>query len=105
MAGTPKPAASCGVVTPQPHPVSQAATRGGRHLQNGRTHLDYGTYDPDLDLVYWGTGNGGPARIPQDNLYVASVPAIRPKTGEIAWYYQFTPNSMLDHDGVNENAV
>ena len=67
-----------------------------------------GTYDPELDLVYWGTGNGGPWYAEYrkgDNLYVASVLALKPKTGEIAWHYQFTPNSMLDHDGVNENII
>ena len=64
-----------------------------------------GSYDPDLDLVYWGTGNAGPwtgARRPGDNLYTASVLAIRPKTGEIAWHYQFTPNDVYDYDAVWE---
>lgn len=60
-----------------------------------------GAYDPDLDLVYWGTGNGGPwnpnAR-PGDNLYIASVVAIRPKTGELVWHYQFSPNDPYDYD-------
>lgn len=60
-----------------------------------------GAYDPDLDLVYWGTGNGGPwnpnAR-KGDNLYIASVVAIRPKTGELVWHYQFSPNDPYDYD-------
>jgi alcohol dehydrogenase (cytochrome c) len=60
-----------------------------------------GTYDPDLDLVYWGTGNGGPWN-PQvrlgDNLYVCSVVAIRPRTGELVWHYQFSPNDPYDYD-------
>ena len=64
-----------------------------------------GSYDPDLDLVYWGTGNAGPwnpvAR-KGDNLYAASVVAVRPKTGEIAWHYQFTPNDVFDWDAVME---
>jgi alcohol dehydrogenase (cytochrome c) len=62
-----------------------------------------GAYDPELDLVYWGTGNGGPwnAELRKgDNLYVASVLAIRPKTGEIVWHYQFSPNDLYDYDAV-----
>jgi alcohol dehydrogenase (cytochrome c) len=65
-----------------------------------------GSYDPDLDLVYWGTGNGGPwnpqMRGNMDGLYLCSVLAIRPKTGEIAWHFQFTPNDPYDYDSVNE---
>ncbi len=64
-----------------------------------------GTYDPELDLVYWGVGNGGPWNAEArkgDNLYTNSVLAIRPKTGEIAWHYQFSPNDLYDYDGVNE---
>lgn len=64
-----------------------------------------GSYDPKLDLVYWGTGNGGPwnAEVRKgDNLYICSVLALRPKTGEIVWHYQFSPNDPFDYDGVNE---
>jgi alcohol dehydrogenase (cytochrome c) len=64
-----------------------------------------GTYDPELDLVYWGVGNAGPWNAETrkgDNLYTNSVLAIRPKTGEIAWHYQFSPNDLYDYDGVNE---
>jgi alcohol dehydrogenase (cytochrome c) len=60
-----------------------------------------GSYDPELDLTYWGTGNPAPwasQSRPGDNLYTSSVLAIRPKTGEIAWYYQFTPNDPYDYD-------
>jgi alcohol dehydrogenase (cytochrome c) len=60
-----------------------------------------GSYDPELDLVYWGTGNAGawnPAKRRGDNLYVASILAIKPKTGEIAWHYQVAPNDIWDWD-------
>ena len=60
-----------------------------------------GSYDPDLDLMYWGIGNPAPwasQRRPGDNLYTSSVLALRPKTGEIAWYYQFTPSDAYDYD-------
>ena len=64
-----------------------------------------GSYDPELDLVYWGTGNGGPwnaATRGGDSLYICSVLAIRPSTGEIVWHYQFSPGDPFDYDGVNE---
>ncbi len=64
-----------------------------------------GSYDPDLDLVYWGTGNAGPWNPNYrggDSLYTASVIAVRPKTGELVWHYQFTPNDMFDFDAVSE---
>lgn len=70
-----------------------------------------GSYDPELDLVYWGVGNGGPwnaaARGGEkyDNKYIASVVAIRPKTGEVVWDYQYTPNDAYDYDGTNENVL
>ncbi len=65
-----------------------------------------GSYDPELDLVYWGTGNAEPydphKREGLDSLYTSSMLAIRPKTGEIACYYQFTPNDIYDVDGTDE---
>jgi alcohol dehydrogenase (cytochrome c) len=64
-----------------------------------------GTYDPELDLVYWGTGNGGPwnaATRGGDSLYINSMLAIRPSTGEMVWHYQFSPGDPYDYDGVNE---
>jgi len=60
-----------------------------------------GSYDPELDLMYWGTGNPAPwasQSRPGDNLYTSSVLAMRPKTGEIVWHYQFTPNDAYDYD-------
>ena len=60
-----------------------------------------GSYDPELDLMYWGTGNAAPWSAFQrkgDNLYAASVLAMRPKTGEIVWHFQFTPNDPYDFD-------
>ena len=68
-----------------------------------------GSYDPELDLVYWGTGNAEPynpnPREGLDSLYTSSVLAIRPKTGEIACYYQYTPNDIYDVDGTDENVL
>ncbi len=64
-----------------------------------------GSYDPELNLVYWGTGNGAPWNVAMrgtDTLYTGSVLAIRPATGEIVWHYQFSPGDPYDYDGVNE---
>ena len=72
---------------------------GGATWQNG-------SYDPELDLVYWGTGNAEPYnpvyRDGADSLYTASVIAVRPKTGELVWYYQYIPNESYDFDGTAE---
>ena len=68
-----------------------------------------GAYDPQLDLVYWGTGNAEPydpkPRGALDSLYTSSVLAIRPKTGEIACFYQYTPNDVYDVDGTDEHVL
>jgi len=68
-----------------------------------------GSYDPELDLVYWGVGNAEPydprPREALDSLYTSSVLAIRPKTGEIACYFQYTPNDVYDVDGNDEQVL
>ena len=65
-----------------------------------------GSYDPELNLVYWGVGNPGPSYDheyrPGDNLYTDSMIALDPATGEIKFHYQYTPNDNYDFDGVNE---
>ncbi len=72
-----------------------------------------GSYDPKLNLVYYGTSNPSPwsAAVRGNdssevgkftNLYTASVIAMNPDTGNIAWHYQFTPHDAWDYDGVNE---
>ncbi|HKA44085.1 MAG TPA: PQQ-binding-like beta-propeller repeat protein, partial [Burkholderiales bacterium] len=75
----------------------------------GGSTWQMGSYDPQLDLVYWGVGNAGPYdskyRGEGDALYTNSVLAIRPKTGAMVWYYQYTPNDVYDVDGTNENVI
>ena len=64
-----------------------------------------GSYDPKTKLAYFGTGNPGPwnSHVRKgDNLYSTSTVAIDPKTGQIVWHYQNTPNDGWDYDGVNE---
>jgi alcohol dehydrogenase (cytochrome c) len=61
-----------------------------------------GSYDPALNLMYWGIGNPGPdwngdKRL-GDNLYTESVVALDPDTGQLKWHYQFTPHDEFDYD-------
>ena len=61
-----------------------------------------GTYDPDLNVLYWGTGNPNPDYYGDqrkgDNLYTNSLLAIDPTTGTLKWHYQFTPHDVHDWD-------
>ncbi len=61
-----------------------------------------GSYDAELDLLYWSTGNPCPDlngdRRPGDNLYTNSVLALKPTTGELDWFFQFTPHDTHDWD-------
>jgi alcohol dehydrogenase (cytochrome c) len=63
-----------------------------------------GSYDPELNLTYWGIGNPGPDwnpdQRPGDNLYSDSVVALDADTGELEWHFQFTPNDAYDYDSV-----
>jgi alcohol dehydrogenase (cytochrome c) len=63
-----------------------------------------GSYDPDLNLTYWGVGNPGPDwnpdQRPGDNLYSESVVALDVDTGALRWHFQFTPNDGYDYDSV-----
>jgi quinohemoprotein ethanol dehydrogenase len=77
----------------------------GKYWVNGGggTPWDTMTFDPDLNLVYIGTGNGAPwnrdKRSPGggDNLYLASIVALNPDTGEYVWHYQETPGDNWDY--------
>jgi alcohol dehydrogenase (cytochrome c) len=73
-------------------------------LGGGSTWIT-GSYDPDTKTVFWGIGNPGPfnaAGRKGDNLYTCSVLALDPKTGDIKWHYQFSPNNPFDYDSVAE---
>jgi len=64
-----------------------------------------GSYDPDLNLVYWGIGNPGPDWNPDsrpgDNLYTCSVVALDGDTGKLKWHFQFTPHDSHDWDSTH----
>ncbi|HET7544717.1 MAG TPA: methanol/ethanol family PQQ-dependent dehydrogenase [Polyangiaceae bacterium] len=66
------------------------------------------SYDPALDLIYYGTANPGPWNAegrPGDNKWTAGIFARRPSDGHAAWFYQWNPHDVFDHDGVNENVL
>ena len=89
---------------PAPGEVGSASWPGDSYLHGGGTTWMPGTYDRELNTLYWGTGNAAPdydgdAR-PGDDLYTASLLAIDPDTGKLKWYFQFTPHDLYDYDGV-----
>lgn len=90
-------------------PGSETWPEGQASLRGGGSAWITGTYDPELDLLFWGTGNPSPVfdegPRPGDNLYTNSVLAINPDDGDLRWYYQFTPHDVWDYDGNNENIL
>jgi len=74
----------------------------------GGTTWGWYTYDPQLNLVYYGTGNPGtwnPAQRQGDNKWSTSLMARNPDTGVAAWAYQMTPHDAWDYDGINESVL
>jgi alcohol dehydrogenase (cytochrome c) len=71
-------------------------------MHGGAPIWETGSYDPESNLTFWGTGNAGPdwdgdARL-GDNLYSSSVIALDADTGKLKWYYQFSPHNEFDWD-------
>src|SRR5499433_2587838 len=79
-------------------PNQEAMDHGG-----GMTWMP-GTYDPELNLLYWGTGNANPVFAGQArqgaNLWTASIVALNPDTGKLVWYFQASPHDTHDWDNV-----
>ena len=74
----------------------------------GGTTWGWYSYDPELDLVYYGTGNPGtwnPSQRPGDNKWSMTIMARDPDDGMAKWFYQMTPHDEWDYDGVNENIL
>jgi PQQ-dependent dehydrogenase (methanol/ethanol family) len=66
------------------------------------------SYDPELDLIYYGTANPGPWNPdvrPGDNKWTAGIFARDPDTGEAVWAYQWSPHDLYDYDGINEQVL
>lgn len=85
-----------------PDPITYCDPEAWKH-GGGAVWLT-GSYDPELNLTYWGVGNPGPDwnpdQRPGDNLYTSSVVALDVDTGELRWHFQFTPGDPYDFDAV-----
>src|SRR6266850_1133271 len=86
-------------------PGSETWPAGGDHYKRGGASIWItGTYDPETNLTFWGTGNGGPwfgDQRPGDNLFTSSVVAFNPGTGQIKGHFQYHPNDSWDWDEVS----
>jgi lanthanide-dependent methanol dehydrogenase len=79
--------------------------QGDEWQHGGGTTWGWYSYDPTLNLFYYGSGNPGtwnPDQRPGDNKWSMSIWARNPETGEVKWVYQMTPHDAWDYDGVNE---
>ena len=90
---------------PAPGEPGSETWAGNSLTHGGGSTWVTGSYDPELDLVFWGIGNPAPwnpLNRRGDNLHTNSIVAFAPKTGKPVWFYQMTPNDPFDYDGVNE---
>ncbi|MGQ4808713.1 Methanol dehydrogenase [cytochrome c] subunit 1 [Candidatus Entotheonellaceae bacterium PAL068K] len=87
---------------------SMETWKGDEWQRGGGTTWGWYSYDPKLDLLYYGTGNPGtwnPDQRPGDNKWAMTIFARDPDTGKAKWAYQKTPHDAWDYDGVNENVL
>jgi len=93
---------------PGPGEPGSQSWPGDMYLHGGGTTWMPGTYDPELNTVYWGTSNPSPDfngdPRPGDDIYTCSVVALDAGTGKLKWYFQFTPHDLYDYDAT-ETAV
>jgi PQQ-dependent dehydrogenase (methanol/ethanol family) len=89
-------------------PGSVETWKGDEWKTGGGTTWGWYSYDPDLNLLYYGTGNPGswnPDQRPGDNKWSMTIFARDPDTGKAKWAYQKTPHDAWDYDGINENVL
>ncbi|HEX8161675.1 MAG TPA: methanol/ethanol family PQQ-dependent dehydrogenase [Pyrinomonadaceae bacterium] len=80
----------------------------GKWTTGGGTMWGWISYDPDLDLIFYGTANPGPWNPEQrlgDNKWTSGIFARKPDTGEAVWFYQWSPHDLHDYDGINEQLL
>ncbi|MBM3764486.1 MAG: PQQ-dependent dehydrogenase, methanol/ethanol family [Acidobacteria bacterium] len=91
-------------IIPEPGEKGNETWGGDSWKYGGGSIWLTGSYDPDTNLTYWGTGNPGPdwnpAKRPGDNLYTDSAIALDADTGKLKWHFQFTPHDEWDWDSV-----
>ncbi|RXH54566.1 Glucose dehydrogenase, PQQ-dependent [Granulicella sibirica] len=89
---------------PGPGEKGSESWPGEMYLHGGGTTWMPGTYDPELDTIFWGTGNPSPdfdgSVRPGDDLYTSSLLALDPDTGKLKWHFQFSPHDLYDYDAV-----
>jgi len=94
---------------PRPGEPQADSWRGKGIEHPGATTWLTGTYDPQLDTIYWPTGNPSPDLIgddrPGDNLYSDSIVALDAKSGRLKWHFQFTPHDVWDYDAQETPAL
>src|SRR5579864_8441962 len=93
---------------PAPGEFGSSSWPGESYLHGGGTTWMPGTYDPELNTLYWTTSNPAPdfagESRPGDDLYTDCVLAMDPDTGKLKWHFQFTPHDLWDYDA-NETPV
>jgi alcohol dehydrogenase (cytochrome c) len=89
---------------PGPGEFGSESWPGELYLHGGGTTWMPGTYDPELNLIFWGTSNPAPdfegGVRPGNDLYTDCLLALDPDTGKLKWYFQFTPHDLFDYDAV-----
>jgi alcohol dehydrogenase (cytochrome c) len=89
---------------PAPGEFGSDSWPGKLYLHGGGTTWMPGTYDAELNTIYWGTSNPAPdfdgEVRPGDDLYTDCVLALDPDSGKLKWYFQFTPHDLFDYDAV-----
>src|SRR5215510_8223100 len=89
---------------PAPGEPGSSSWPGDMYLHGGGTTWMPGTYDPELNIIYWGTGNPNPVHAAQgrrgDNLWTCSTVALNPDTGKLVWGFQASPHDTHDWDNI-----
>jgi alcohol dehydrogenase (cytochrome c) len=94
---------------PGPGEKGSESWPGDMYMHGGGATWMPGTYDPDLNTLYWGTGNPSPdydgSVRPGDDLYTSCLLALDPDTGTLKWYFQYTPHNLYDYDAVQTPVI
>jgi len=94
---------------PGPGEKGSESWPGETYMHGGGTTWIPGTYDPELNTLFWGTGNPAPdydgSGRPGDDLYTNCLLALDPDTGKLKWHFQFTPHDLYDYDAVQTPVI
>ena len=94
---------------PGPGEKGSESWPGDMYMHGGGATWMPGTYDPNLNTLYWGTGNPSPdydgSVRPGDDLYTSCLLALDPDTGALKWYFQYTPHNLYDYDAVQTPVI